>query len=132
MTETNDSIWEQVDREIITWCEAFPSSSEESIIIDDNAISDLRAGALHVVSLVNSIGLKRRIGKILQSRGYTKTHSNPPTWVKNPPIKEPVREIPPDYAQDAYRCLLMIELWTTRSKDELIKKFPDMDTEARR
>jgi hypothetical protein len=126
MTETNDSIWEQVDREIITWCEAFPSSSEESIIIDDNAISDLRAGALHVVSLVNSIGLKRRIGKILQSRGYTKTHSNPPTWVKNPPVKEPVREIPPAVL-NAYRAILMAEREISNSKEGLTRIYPDIN-----
>jgi hypothetical protein len=126
MTETNESIWGQVDCEIITWCGSCPPSSEEpTIIIDDNAISDLRAGALQVVSLVNSIGLKRRIGKILQAKGYTKTHSNPPTWVLYPPVK-PVQEIPPAVL-NAYRAILMAEREILNSKEGLTRIYPDIN-----
>ena len=121
MTETTKSVWDQVDVEVSSWF----GGGAEAYCLTDKCIEELRQGGI-AVSLVNTIGLKRRIGEILKARGYTKTSSSPPTWVLHPPIKpEPVMENGngngeiPRWAKDMYLSLL-------QSEAILEKQYPDI------
>jgi hypothetical protein len=125
MTETTENVWGQVDAWINEYLDAHPA---DYYFLTHGTMAEIVEASKGALGIVNKIGLKRKVGKILKIRGYFKISTYPPKWVRHP--EKPVREIP-DWAQDTYRCLLESELWISRAKDELIKQFPDMDSEAR-
>ena len=112
MSETFENIWTAADIEINVWL----GDGVEAYCFTDKAISEFQDKFI-AVRLINSIGLKRRIGKILKARGYTKTSSSPPTWVLHPLVK-PVSPIP-RYVVDTYLSLL-------QAQSVIEREFPDI------
>lgn len=122
MTETAKSVWDQAEIEISAWF----GEGAEAYCLTDKYIEELRQGGI-AVSLVNTIGLKRRIGEVLKAKGYTKTSSSPPTWVLHPPVKE----VPekgngngqiPRWAKDMYLSLLQSQIILERQFPEIVRE----------
>jgi hypothetical protein len=82
MTETTEGLWQKVDLEI----NDFIGDGEEAYCLTDKIVDEGIRAQFNAVNLVNTIGLKRRIGKILKARGYTKTSTSPPMWVLRPAV----------------------------------------------
>jgi hypothetical protein len=127
MTETIAGIWIAVD----AWIEKYLEKHyEDRISLDADRIKDIHDFTGGNLGVINEIGLKRRVGKLLGARGYIKISNNPPIW-EYPADKCRWEDIPM-WAQNTYRGLIEVEIWTTRAKEQLIKQFPHMDQEARR
>lgn len=103
MTETNAALWDAVDLEINDWL----GDGNDAYCLTDMIVGEMQE-KWTASRLVNMIGLKRRIGKALKARGYTKTSSSPPTWVLHPAVVHIVPEVP-QYVIDTYLSLLQAQ-----------------------
>jgi hypothetical protein len=112
MTESAKKLWSAVDVEI----NDFIGDGAEAYCLTDKIVDEVR-GMYTAMNLTSRIGLKRRIGKVLLARGYTKTSTSPPTWVLHPPVPMvlPIDQVPevhagpqpvPMWVQDIYISLM--------------------------
>lgn len=124
MASTEDITRSTIKGAIDSWFGCGPEAVTE---IDDKYIEEVQS-EFPFLQTVNKIGLKRHLGNYLKEHGYTKTCSNPPTWVLLPEKREDI----PIPIQDAYRSFLCIGRAVSMGKEELIKLYPSIDAEARR
>lgn len=108
MTETTAAVWDAVDLEINDWL----GDGKDMYCLTDRVMDEMQQNGC-ASRLVNMIGLKRRIGKVLGARGYDKTSSSPPTWVYRLVCLQTVtvRKTPeiPQAILDAYLSLLQTQ-----------------------